>query len=105
MTDKGEVFSALIRIAYQNDIKVLFTPLEASDGRILGNKIAIRCGMGIDNINYNLAHELAHYFLHYNKGILRESPLFDIYEAQADKFAKIILNIVDATICGKGVSA
>ena len=103
MSDKGEIFSVLIRIAYQNNIKVLFTPLNSSDGRIWNNRIAIRAGMDIDNINYNIAHELAHYFLHYGKGVLWENDLLDIYEAQAEKFAKIVLNIIDIAICGRRV--
>lgn len=98
MVDKGEIFSVLIKIAYQNNIKVLFTDLKASNGRILNQRIVIRAGMDIDSINSNLAHELAHYFLHYGKGILWESPLNEIYEAQASEFANIILGIINIAI-------
>lgn len=46
-----------------------------------------------------MAHELAHYFLHYGKGALWESQLHDIYEKQADAFTKIVLEIINVALC------
>lgn len=94
MADKGDIFSTLIKIAHQNGLRVLFADFKSSDGRILGKRIGIRAGMDIDDINYNLAHELAHYFLHYHKGNIINSPLHDVYEEQADKYAMELLRDV-----------
>ncbi|MDE5907771.1 MAG: ImmA/IrrE family metallo-endopeptidase [Lachnospiraceae bacterium] len=41
----------------------------------------------IEDFNYNLAHELAHYFLHYDKGDIVESDKNKEYEEQADRAA------------------
>lgn len=94
MIDKGDIFSILIKIAHQNGLRVLFADFKSSDGRILGKRIGIRAGMDIGDINYNLAHELAHYFLHYDKGDIINSPLHDVYEEQADKYAMKLLRDV-----------
>lgn len=51
MADKGEIFSTLLKIANQNNIRVLFADFKASDGRILNQRIGIRAGMDIDKIN------------------------------------------------------
>lgn len=92
MRDKGEVFSTLLHIAAENNIKVqLFPNFRGSYARLHGNRIGIRSQMGIDDINYNLAHELAHVFLHYDKGNTITSDKYKEYEEQADRAAKLLL--------------
>lgn len=91
MIDKGDIFSELIKIAHEYGLRVLFSDFKSSDGRILNKRIGIRIGMNIDDTNYNLAHELAHYFLHCDKGNIIYSPLKNIYENQADEYAKRLL--------------
>ncbi len=49
--------------------------------------------MTIDRINYNLAHELAHVYLHYDKGDTIRSERHADYEEQADRAAKMLLEL------------
>ena len=89
------IFSTLLSLASQNGIKVRFKPLKANYARIKGNRIALcnKLADNIDDCNYNLAHELAHYFLHYDKGdiISMDKGAKDAYEEQADRGAKMLL--------------
>ena len=49
----------------------------------------------IDDVNYNLAHELAHAYLHYDKGDTINSDLHEQYEEQADRAAKMLLDLLN----------
>ena len=94
--DKGEIFCKLVHMATEKDIAVKFVPFKVYDGRIKGNKIGIRQGLRtIDEYNYNLAHELAHAYLHYDKGgilpDMEDKELHKQYEEQADRAAKMLL--------------
>ncbi len=90
--DTGKVFENLVHMAIQNGIVVRFAPLRASYARLKGNRIAL--GQNLDTIedfNYNLAHELAHYYLHFDKGDTTSSEKKAEYEEQADRGAKMLL--------------
>lgn len=92
MADRGQVFEKLVHLAVANGIIVRFAPLPTSYARIKGNRIALNQNLNtIDDFNYNLAHELAHYFLHYDKGDIIESAKNNEYEEQADRAAKMLL--------------
>lgn len=91
MRDSGKVFEALVHLAVSNGITVRFAPLQASHARLKNNRIALNEGLGtIDEFNYNLAHELAHYFLHYDKGDIVLSDSQE-YEEQAGRAVKMLL--------------
>lgn len=87
--DTGKVFESLVHLAVQNGIIVRFAPLTISYARIKGNRIALNQGLDtIEDYNYNLAHELAHHFLHYDKGDIVDNEEF---EEQADRGAHMLL--------------
>lgn len=90
--DTGKVFENLVHMAVRNGITVRFAPLPVSHARLKGNRIALSQELDtIDDFNYNLAHELAHYYLHYDKGNTLESSENVEYEEQADRGAKMLL--------------
>lgn len=98
MRDKGEVFCRLVHLAGKNGISVSFFPFQFYDGRIKGDKIGIRQDLNtIDEYNYNLAHELAHVYLHFDKGNLVNIDASERapYEEQADRAAKMILDVLN----------
>lgn len=95
MEDKGKTFERLLQLATGKGIIVRFAPLQSSDGRLKGNRLAIRQDLPtIEDINYNLAHEIAHAFLHYDKGNTINSDLHGEYEEQADRAAKMLLEAI-----------
>lgn len=90
--DTGKIFENLVHMAVQNGITVRFAPLKASYARLKGNLIALNQNLyTIDDFNYNLAHELSHYFLHYDKGDTVTSDRHEEYEEQADRGARMLL--------------
>lgn len=93
MRDKGQVFANLVHLATEKGIIVRFAPLRANDGRISGNRLAIRQDLPtIDDFNNTLAHELAHAYLHYDKGDIIGS---DSHEEQADRAAQLLLDALN----------
>lgn len=97
MSDKGETFAKLVHLATSNGIIVRFAPLQANYGRLKGNHLAIRQDLPtIEDFNYELAHELAHAYLHYDKGDTINSDMHEQYEEQADRAAKMLLDAISA---------
>ncbi len=91
----AEEMERLIHLAEENNIIVGFAPLPVSKGRlkcVRGEvRIGIRMGMSFDEYVYTLAHELAHYYLHYDKGDTIASDRHEEYEEQAGRAAKMLL--------------
>lgn len=106
MRDKGEVFKRLVQLSEENGFIVRLVPFRAYYGRIKGNRIGINQNMSIDDINYNLAHELAHAFLHYDKGNITSDAIspeaHEAYEEQADRAAKLLFCAIGADFTLKG---
>lgn len=94
--DSGKIFQNLVHLAVENGITVKFVPLQVSYARIKGNRIGLSDRLGtIEDFNYNLAHELVHSFLHYDKGDTIKSDKHREYEEQADRAAKMLLAALD----------
>ena len=98
--DKGVIFCKLAHLAEEKGITIRIVPLNFYDGRIKGNIIGIRQSLKtIDEYNYNLAHELAHAYLHYDKGNIlpnmENKELYKQYEEQAERAAKMVLDVLD----------
>ncbi len=95
---KSEVFRKLMLLANENDVKILFVPFKAYDGRFTRRsgeyRIGIRIDMDFDDYIYNLAHELAHLYLHHDKGNMMESDRKAEYEEQADRAAKMLIDVL-----------
>lgn len=90
----AEEMEQLMHLAEKNNIRVRFTPFETKSGieyRSEELRIGIRADMGFNEYVDNLAHELAHYFLHYDKGNTITSEKHAEYEEQADRAAKMLL--------------
>lgn len=95
--DKGEIFTDLMHLAVSKEITVKFVPFQCYNGRLKENRIGIRQSLPtIDDINYILAHEIAHAYLHYDKGDTINSDRHKEYEEQADRAAKMLLAALSA---------
>lgn len=86
---------ALLHLAESQGVKVSFVPFKANDGMMVRvnneKRIGIRMGMNFNDYVYNLAHELAHHFLHYDKGDTIRSERHAEYEEQAERAANLLL--------------
>lgn len=93
MRDKGEIFTDLVHIAEKIPLRIQFFPeFKAYKGRLMGNKVGLKSSLDIDELNYTLAHELAHVYLHHDKGDTINSDKNSEYEEQADRAAKLLLD-------------
>lgn len=92
----NEVFD----FARSQNINVKFKPLKYNDGRhVCCNgeyRIAIAEDLKTDEVKatYILAHELAHHYLHKDKGDTINSPNHAAYEEQADRAAFMLLDFI-----------
>lgn len=90
----------LLQFAYNAGARVIFMDFESdAKGLMIGNgdgtfKIGLRKGLSENEATYTLAHELAHIYLHIDKGNTIESPHHAEYEEQADRAAKMLLDFI-----------
>lgn len=61
-------------------------------GLFMGDTIAIKSDLDEAKKTYTLAHELAHCYLHFDKGNTIESHRHSDYEEQADRAALMLLD-------------
>lgn len=72
-------------------------PLKAHYAMLHNDRIGLAQSLGtIEDFNYNLAHELAHSYLHGGKGNITlgavDKDTFAQYEEQADRGAQMLLD-------------
>ena len=72
-------------------LQVKFAPLRYNYGRLKGDRVGIANDISIKEINGTLAHELAHSYLHYDKGNILKND--GTYEEQADRAARMLLDM------------
>lgn len=95
--DTGKIFENLVHMAAQNGITVKFVPFKAHYAMLHGDRIGLSQSLDtIEDFNYNLAHELAHSYLHDGKGDIMPGAIDEEtlaqYEEQADRGAKMLLD-------------
>ena len=94
----------LIDFAKSYGIEVLFKSFKSSaDGLMVGTDdggfiIALSDKLTGRKAEEILAHEIAHVYLHKDKGNTIESPMHKDYEEQADRAANMLLDFMDYII-------
>lgn len=95
--EKADIFVKLIHLVEKLRGEVYFVTFKSkSEGMMMSDnlrnlRIGIRSEMDFDRYIYNIAYELAHYFLHFDKGDVITSSRHKEYEEQADRGAKMLL--------------
>ncbi len=91
-TDNENLFFRLIRLSSKNGMEIIIKSFKSrTKGLLVDNTIGLSSDLSVEEMNYTLAHELAHYFLHYDKGDTIQSVKHGEYEEQADRAAKMLL--------------
>lgn len=96
LMDNGKVFEELIKICRVKGMRILLAPLEGYNGRLYKERIGISYDMDLETINKTLAHELAHAYLHYDKGNIVDNKN-QSYEEQADRADNMLLETIQIT--------
>lgn len=92
----GFIFENLLRVAHREDVDIKICDLKANYGLIKGKRIALNNTMDMEKMNYTLAHELAHLFLHKNEGDTINGDRHQEYEEQADYSAKFLIHCLSS---------
>lgn len=91
----AEEMENLMHLAEDNNIRVCFEPFVSNDGKVKYKReiarIGIRSGMDFNEYVHSIAREIAHCFLHFDKGDTITSDNYKEYEEQADRGAKMLL--------------
>ncbi|MBS4829641.1 MAG: ORF6N domain-containing protein [Firmicutes bacterium] len=98
MTDPILIFRALLKVAEDRGIDVVSRPFKAYRSMLKGDTIGIRDGLTLREVDYKLAFELAHSFMHYDGGDMINSPLAKEYNTQAGRAAEMILLMLNALV-------
>lgn len=89
------VFKNLLMLAEENGILVKMKEIYGYDSILRGKRIAINQDMCFDKVIYEVAYELAHYFIHYENGNLINTPLEKEYNTQAERAACMMIRMLD----------
>lgn len=85
----------LIKIAEQNGLVVKSKPLSLYKSCLQGTHIAIRKGLTLEEINFEIAFELFHALVNYDHGDMINTPLAKYYNVQAERAAKLIIRLLN----------
>lgn len=99
------ILNNLLKIAERKKLNIKIADFKSSaDALLKGNRIGISSKLPLNELNFVLAHEIAHYYLHYDKGNTIKSPRHKEYEEQANRTAELILDLLsmDMDSCNVG---
>lgn len=94
----------LKKFAIAKGFVVKYMDFKANDGMLRGNRIGLCNNMEEEKQAFILAHEIAHGYLHKDKGDTRKSSRHKEYEEQANRTAELILDLLsmDMNDCNVG---
>lgn len=94
--ERDSVMAELVELGRRKGMKIIVMPFSSnSRGLLRGETIAIRKGLSIEDMRYTLAHEMAHAYLHSDKGNTIFSEKHSEYEEQADRVAMMLLDLLE----------
>ncbi len=91
----------LLYLARSKNVRVRLCNFKAHKGLLKGNRIGIDSKLNIAEIRYVLAHEIAHLYLHKDKGDTIHSSYHKEYEEQANRVAELILDLLSINVISK----
>lgn len=89
------VFKNLLALAEEQGITLKLQNLQGFNSILKGNRVAISKDQAFENVVYEAAYELAHYFIHYKNGNLISGPLAKDYNAQSERAAFMMIRMLD----------
>lgn len=94
--EKDSVIAELVELGSRKGLEIILMPFKnRTRGLMVGKTIAIRKGLSIEEMRYTLAHEMAHAYLHSDKGNTIFSEKHSEYEEQADRAAMMLLDLLE----------
>ena len=94
--DAINTFKVLLQIADNHGLNVKSLNLAVTESRLHGNRIAVRKGMPLEAVNYELAFEIFHFMVNHDKGNMIDTPLRKYYNSQAERAATLMIELLNA---------
>lgn len=85
----------LKRFAEIQKFDIRYVDFKGLYGALAGKHILLSKNMNEEKELYTIAHEIAHGYLHKDKGNTIDSPKHAEYEEQADRAAHMLLDLLD----------
>lgn len=89
------ILKNLLALAERENMKIEAKDLEGYTSMLYRNRIALRRNLAFEKAVYEIAYELAHYFIHYDQGNMIDSPLAKDYNQQAERAASMMIRMLD----------
>lgn len=93
--DAISTFKVLMRVAETRGLEVKTKSLQLCKSRLHDNRIAVRNGLTLEAVNFEIAFELFHSAVNYDKGDMINTPLAKYYNAQAERAARLIITLLN----------
>ena len=93
--DEISILKILLQVAEQKGLSVKTRNLKTVNSYLKGEHLAIRSGMTLKQVNYELAFELFHAVVNSDCGNMIKSPLRSYYDTQAERAANLIIQLLD----------
>ena len=89
------IFKNLLALAEEQGITLKIKDISGYYSVLREKRVAVRKNQMFENVIYEIAYELAHYFIHYNQGNMVRSPLRKDYNEQAERAASMMIRMLD----------
>lgn len=96
--DAISIFKILMRVAEMKGLTVKSKALSMYKSHLRGDRIAVRSGLPLESVNYEIAFELFHAVVNYDKGDMLNTPLAEYYNSQAERAATLIIMLLNTQI-------
>lgn len=93
--DAVSVFKILVRIAESRGLQIKTRDLAKYKSYLCGNKIAISNKLSLEVVNYEIAFELFHSVVNYDRGNMLDTPLAGYYHDQAKRAAAFVIQLLN----------
>lgn len=92
------IFKILLKAAEIRGLKIKTKPLRGYKSRLWKDRVAVRNDLTLEEVNLEIAYELFHSVVNYDKGDMVNTPLAKYYNNQAEKAAELIISLLNKKI-------
>ncbi len=92
--DAISIFKVLLKLAESKGITVKTKDLKHNRSILYRDRLAVKEKLTLEEVNYELAFELFHAVVNYDKGDMIKSPLSKYYFSQAERAATLMIDLL-----------
>lgn len=96
--DAINIFKILMSVSERQGLEIITKNLSSYRSHLCGHRIAVRSGLSLEAVNYEIAFELFHAVVNCDKGDMLNTPLAKYYNSQAERAAELIITLLNTNI-------